>query len=67
MYAFCCCCCCCFVVYLCSFIGQYHKLKERYYPQRIVAQDLGIPVQILGRLTSSFKCERGSPDKYVGH
>ncbi len=46
-------------------IGQYNKLKERYIPQRIIAQELGIPVQILGRITSSFKCERGGHDKYV--
>ncbi len=50
-----------------SSIALYDRLKERYKPQRVVADELGIPVQAIGRITSSFKCERGSRDKCVDY
>lgn len=47
------------------YTDQYDALMDNYTPQFHVARDLGIPNQILGRITSSFKCEKGTPDKFV--
>ena len=52
------------VYYITSFIiGQYDKLNERYSPLWLVAQRLGLPPVALSKITATFKCEKGSPDK----
>ena len=52
------------VYYITSFIiEQYDKLNERYSPLWLVAQRLGLSAVALSKITATFKCEKGSPNK----